>query len=390
MFSERTFVPGSNWYAQRLARARASAEFIDLAASNPTQVALPYDAAALRGALADAAWLEYQPESLGLLAARREVSQHFAKSGMHRVGPAPDPDQLLLTASTSEAYALLFKVLCEAGDSVLVPEPSYPLFSELARYESVQLISYKLGYDGAWAIDLDSVRRARRADTRAVIVVSPNNPTGNCLTRSEFSALQALELPLIVDEVFADFVTAPVADAQGDWTAVTQGLVFVLDGLSKWAGLPQVKLAWTVVVGDPELRQQALQRMEFVADAYLSVNGITQNAVHGLLRAAVPINAALKQRLTRNQEQLNRVLQGTAITQLHREGGWSVVLRLPSFLDEQAWLERFFDCQIGVQPGWFYDFSGGPFVVVSLLPEVEQFGEGMRRLAQEVEAACNL
>jgi alanine-synthesizing transaminase len=390
MFSSRTAIPeATNWYTARWARAaEESPLFIDLTQSNPTRVGLPYDELRLRHAVANADWLTYRPESRGATSARERLARHFAVSGVHRAGRVPDPEHLVLTASTSEAYGYLFKVLCDPGDSVLVPEPSYPLFEELARYDCVQLLPYRLLYDGAWHIDFDSLRRARRADTRAVLVVSPNNPTGSCLNASQLTALHELGLPLIADEVFADFCAHPAAESCSAWSSSDRGLVFILDGLSKWAGLPQCKLAWTVVAGEPAQRDNALRRLEFVADAYLSPNGFTQAAIGELLEAGRVTNRALKQRLAVNLMRLDHSVTGSVVTRLHYEGGWSAVLRLPAVLDEQAWLERCFAAGVGVQPGWFFDFGFSPVVILSLLPEPAVFQAGVERLIALVELAC--
>lgn len=388
MLSSRSSLPTiTDGFAARAAAARHGAGFLDLTLANPTLAHLEYDAERLKGALDAGDWLAYQPDSLGRLDARTLLAEHFMRSSALRRGAAPTPQQILLTSSTSEAYSNLFKLLCDPGDSVLVPEPSYPLFAELARYDSVELVPYRLAYDGAWHLDVDSLRRSKQARTRAVIAVSPNNPTGNCLKRTELDALMQLGLPIIVDEVFAGYLHTDVEEGCSGWAA-QNGLVFVLDGLSKWAGLPQAKLAWTIVQGDPHLRALALERLEFIADTYLSPNGFVQAALGGLLAAAERTHDSIHTRVCSNLAALDRLLVGSAANRLHLEGGWSSVLRLPGVLPENEWCERFLELGVGVQPGWFFDFGFEPTIVISLLPPAADFELAIGKLLAAVEVAC--
>lgn len=365
-FSRRTdFDPTPNAWTR--ARAAHPARH-DLTLSNPTRAALPYDAAAIARALADPAALTYAPHPFGLPAARAAVAAALDV----------DPARVVLTASTSEAYGWLFKLLCDAGDDVLAPAPSYPLFDHLAAFEGVALRSYRLRYTGAWEVDAATLTPGRR--TRAALIVNPNNPTGNYLHATDLASLRALDLPLICDEVFAPFaLSAPDADRVPTLAHATTGLAFVLGGLSKWAGLPQMKLGWIVVAGAPARVAQALERLELIADTYLSVSAPVQHAAAALLGG--PTQAAIAARVRANLAALRAAVAGTAVEVPRVEGGWYALLRLPAVRDDEAWALRFLrEAGVLVQPGWFYDLEGGPYVVVSLLPPEGDFAAGVEAL----------
>jgi alanine-synthesizing transaminase len=346
----------------------------DLTASNPTRAGIVYPPELL-GVLerAQAASLVYRPQPLGEPAAREAVA---------RVTGASATD-IMLTASTSEAYAFLFKLLCDPGDAVLVPAPSYPLFEHLAELEGVQARPYRLAYDGAWHIDLDSVRSALTPHVRALIIVSPNNPTGQYLSQSEADALAALGVPLIKDQVFAEFplVTGLARDPRPH----DECLTFTLDGLSKRAGSPQLKLGWTVVSGPEPARRQALERLELIADTFLSVGTPIQQALPGLLELCPQMTTAIVARCRENLATLARAVAEAPLTLLRAEAGWSSVLRLPKLKSEEALvLELIGEHEVLVQPGWYYDFESEPFVVTSLLTEPHVFAEGTARLVEYV------
>lgn len=369
--------------ALALEAARATRpDAIDLTASNPTRVALSYAAygPASEWAAPDAG--EYSPDALGLESARRAVAQHFPGSGA-----PPDPDRLLLVSSSSEAYFYLFTLLCDAGDEVLAPEPSYPLLAHLARYAGVSLVPYRLEYDGAWHIDLDSVRRARGPRSRAIVLISPNNPTGSYTSQSELDALAQLGLPLVSDEVFARYELEPRRDAPLSAFGASEALTFCIDGLSKSAGLPQLKLSWVTVGGPPAQADEALRRLSWLADTFLSVGTPVQLMLPHVLARAAAFRGSLIARLRRNLAALRAALDGSPATLLRVEGGWYAVTRLPDVASEEEWvLGLLTRGGVLAHPGHFYDFPhGAPHLVLSLLPEPELFARGARALRAEVD-----
>jgi alanine-synthesizing transaminase len=370
-----------NAFSAALHRAKhAGRKLFDLTLSNPTIADFPYDSAAILEALADPRLLHYAPEPFGLGEAREAVAAEWQRQG-HSI----DVRRIFLTASTSEAYSVLLKLLCDPGDEVLVPRPSYPLLEHLSHLESVRLVSYALTYDGAWHIDLESLERVLSPRTRAVITVSPNNPTGSFLKRDELAALSALGLPLISDEVFAAYPLTSSARRASSVLESSSRLTFALGGLSKSAGLPQIKLAWTAVGGPSTLVDPALERLEVLLDAYLSPSTPAQLALARLLRAGAPTQRAILERCRENLAALDRELQGSAATRLDVEGGWYAVLRLPETASEEYWvLELLERDDVVVHPGFFYDFAREPFVVLSLITPSPEFTEGVRRLAKRV------
>ncbi|HMA95614.1 MAG TPA: pyridoxal phosphate-dependent aminotransferase [Polyangiaceae bacterium] len=381
VFSQQTEFPNE---PNQLARARTQLirtgrPLLDLTPSNPTAVGLSFGSDWLQ-LLARSKSLAYDPEPFGALAARQAVAARWK----HR-GEAVPAEQIVLSASTSEAYSHLFKLLCNPGDEVLVPQPSYPLFEHLARLEHVHLAGYRLGYDGSWYIDLDSLRRAQTTRTKAVILVSPNNPTGSIVNEDELKVIAALGLPVISDEVFSTFLFGKSRTRYESAIGIDSTLVFVLDGLSKSLGLPQCKLAWTSVVGPKGLVEQALSRIEIIADAFLSVATPIQYALPELLEDEHDRHSVIISRLEQNLNVLEQLVRGSAATALATEGGWSAVLQLPSTRTESEWVLTLLE-QDGVwlQPGWFFDFERESFVVVSLLTPSEDFKTGIERLVRRV------
>lgn len=367
-----------------LAERRASGHpLIDLTLSNPTQAGLPYPADLL-APLADPAGLQYEPEPLGRRAAREAVAADFARRG-HGVSA----DCIALTASTSEAYAHLFTLLCDPGDEVLVPRPSYPLFDHLTAFQSVTAVPYDVEYHGHWQVDVGSVQRALSARTRALLVVSPNNPTGSWLQADELSALSTLcaarGLMLIGDEVFADY---PLESRPGAVSVLAQRdvLTVALGGLSKSIGLPQVKLGWMAVQGPDAEVHEFLQAYELVADTYLSVSTPVQVAAPALLARGAVVRAAIQSRTVANLQALDAALMSLpSVTRLPVEGGWCAVLQVPATDGEEALVLRLLqDDGVLVHPGYFFDFPREAFVVVSLLPETEVFTDGVRRMLARV------
>lgn len=362
------------------ARRRAGASIIDLTESNPTRIGLVYPPDLL-ATLADGRALEYDPQPLGLWSARAAVAADFRRRGI-----VLSADRVALTSSTSEAYALLFKLLCDAGDQVLVPHPSYPLFEHLTQLESVTAVPYALEYHGTWRIDLDSLRRAAAGDrVRAILVVSPNNPTGSFLHRDDLAAIADLaaerNLALIGDEVFADY-KLDASPAATHVLAAGQVLAFSLGGLSKSAGLPQVKLGWIGVGGPSPQVDAALAAYEIIADTYLSVSTPVQIAAADLIERGAAIRGQILSRVKQNLETLRSHAVATpSISVLAAEGGWSAVLQVPSLQPEEAlMLDLLEKDDVLVHPGYFFDFPREAFVVVSLLVEPAVFEKGARRL----------
>ena len=386
MFSNRT-----DWDLRpnRLARLleekrRARARILDLTESNPTRVGLrgPDD---LLAPLASPGGRLYEPTPFGLPAAREAVAADFARRG------APvEAERVVLTASTSEAYAFLFKLLCDPGDEVLVPRPGYPLFDYLASLESVHVRGYPIEHDGAWRLDLEALHGALSPRTRAIVVVSPGNPTGAYLKRTELEALQDLAaergLALVSDEVFADFAFSDdgrrVRSVAHDGPALT----FTLGGLSKTCGLPQVKLAWIAVTGPADQRRRALERLEVVADTYLSVSTPVQVAAPTILARCEEVQAPLRERIQGNLDILRRgLVPGSPASLLEPEGGWSAVLRVPATLSEEERVARLLrDRNVLVHPGYFFDFPREAYLVVSLLPPPPLFAEAVEGLGADL------
>lgn len=383
MFSSRLpAVLAPNAISRAVAALRsAGVPVLDLTETNPTLVGLTCPPDAL-SALSDPAASRYTPEPLGLGVARRAVAAEYERAG-HPI----DPDRIMLTASTSEAYALLFKLLCDAGDEVLIPQPSYPLFESLTRLEAVTARPYRLEYHGVWSIDRESVERALTSRTRAVLVVSPNNPTGSILRRDDrdWLASRAAErgIAVISDEVFADYPLRPARDASS-FLGEMRALTFVLGGLSKSAGLPQVKLGWLTAAGPGNAVAQAMDRLEVISDTFLSVSTPVQLAAPALVEAGRGVRARIQARLVTNLARLDQILGADSpITILPPEAGWSAVLRVPATMPEEALVLRLLnEAHVLVHPGFFFDFAEEAFLVVSLLPDPAVFEDAIERVVR--------
>jgi alanine-synthesizing transaminase len=366
--------------AVRQARAEGRA-LIDLTESNPTRAGFEYPSDLL-APLADAKGLVYEPSPFGRVDARQAVSRDYARRGV-----AVAADRIVLTASTSDAYSVLFKLLADAGDEVLVPRPSYPLFDHLTRLDLVEARPYDLEYHGSWSIDVGSVERALSPRTRALLLVSPNNPTGSFVSAKELEQLAALcaggGVPLIADEVFAEYELRPGAGAEAGHVLNRRGvLTFSLGGLSKSAGLPQVKLAWIAVAGPEAIVAEALERLEIICDTYLSVSTPIQLAASRLLEGAPVIRAQIQERIAANHRHLVEVAAlMPACSVLWADGGWNGVLQVPSFNSEEDLVVTLVT-KAGVltHPGFFFDFPRESYLVVSLLPPCHVFAEGLDRV----------
>ena len=342
---------------------------LDLTESNPTRAGLEYPVEEILDAMADARALQYVPEPRGLLSARQAIAAYYDNVPVSRI---------LLTASTSEAYAYLFKLLCDPGDEILSPRPSYPLFEFLAGLESVRVVQYPLRYDGVWHIDFDALERAITPRTRAIVVVNPNNPTGSFLKREEWYKLQKLGLPILSDEVFCDYAFSPDDSRIRTLTDAAEVPTFSMSGLSKIAGLPQMKLGW-IVAGGPG-HEAALDRLELIADTYLSVATPVQIALPRLLAASATVREQIIERTRSNLALLRRLT-----VPLHLEGGWYAILQVPRTRSEEDWAIALLDRRdVLVQPGFYFDFESEAFLVLSLLTPPDVFAEGLRRLLEEV------
>jgi aspartate/methionine/tyrosine aminotransferase len=383
------------------ARREAGLEVLDLTASNPTRCGFEYDEAGILAALRDRAALEYDPEPRGMLRAREAVCRYYAARGAH-VGP----ERIFLTTSTSEAYGWVFRLLCDAGDEVLIAQPSYPLFDFLAQIEDVRLVPYPLVYDHGWQIDLAGLRERVTERTRAITVVHPNNPTGHWTReRRELEAICGeFGLALIVDEVFLDYgmtrahpihdeaVDKDGAPAFGSGESFACGehscLTFVLSGISKIAALPQMKAAWICACGpDGELRE-AMERLEVVADTFLSMNAPVQCALPSWMASAAGMQEQIRRRTAANLRTLDAVLAGApAVTRLEVEAGWYAVLRVPALgSDEDLAVRLVEERGVSVHPGYFFGFPEAGWLVVSLLPEEREFRRGVEALCAELSA----
>jgi len=366
-------------------KRRAGAEILDLTESNPTRAGFSYPAGRILGAFADPRSLVYEPLPAGLRKARETAAAYYAARGQ-----AVEPERILITTSTSESYGYLFKLLADPGDEILAPRPSYPLFEFLAGLESVTIVQYGLVYDGRWSIDFHALESAAGPRTRAIVVVNPNNPTGSFLKRHELDRLVEIaarrNLAIISDEVFADFTFGPDEHRVTTLAGVEGALAFSLSGLSKIAGLPQMKLGWMVVSGPRELRRRAVERLELIADTYLSVGTPVQHAFPKLLEAGAEIRDAIARRVRENLEALRcAIAPDSPCRALDVEGGWYATIRAPRTHSEEEWTLRLLEeDNVLVQPGFFFDFESEAYFVLSLLAQPDVFREGTRRLLAKV------
>ncbi|HEU4416183.1 MAG TPA: pyridoxal phosphate-dependent aminotransferase [Candidatus Angelobacter sp.] len=385
MFASRT-----NWnlkpnrLAQALDRHRAGGrKLLDLTASNPTECGFRYDAAAIARALCTPASLQYHPDPRGLKSARHAVSAYYAGRG-----DQVSPDHLFLTVSTSEAYSYVFRLLCNPGDELLIPTPSYPLFDFLADVNDVKLIRYPLFYDHGWHIDLHSLEQAVTPRTRGIIVVHPNNPTGHYTRAQEIARLNqicsARQMAIVADEVFLDFALA--GGPRESFVANTGALTFTMSGVSKISGLPQMKFSWLAVSGPEDLKREALARLEMVADTYLSMNAPIQLAAPALLQQRISFQQQLMARVRANLAELDsQIALARKLSRLEIEGGWYAVVRVPATRpDEDLALDLLEKHDVYVHPGHFYDFASDGYLVLSLITPEPDFKEGLNRLLSAV------
>ncbi len=363
---------------------RSGRRLLDLTVSNPTQSFADYPHAAINAALSEISDYGYQPDPLGDLEARGAVCAYYQARGV-----LIKPEQLVLTASTSEAYGYLFKLLCDPGDEVLVPVPSYPLFTYLGALESVNTVPYRLEYDGSWYVDFGSLRQALSPRTKAILIVNPNNPTGTLLSPTERDELLLIaaqhNLPIVSDEVFADYNLGAKQFTSTSLMSTQATLNFVLNGLSKAAGMPQMKLGWIALNGPEEERNHALERLEVIADTYLSVGTPVTKALPRLLSIGSGIRERILERVRRNLAALDDRVRDTSAHRLHLDGGWSAIVQVPGTQTEEDWVTGLIEKHAVItQPGYFFDMSRGAYLVLSLITPPETFDEGVNQLRSYV------
>ena len=389
MFSDRT-----NWKLtrNRLTEALEDARsrpgtILDLTLSNPTRAGLQYDSARILASLASPNAMDYDPQPRGLLSAREAVAAYY--KNVHHI-PDFDTERLTLTSSTSEGYSFVFRLLCNPGDELLVPKPSYPLFEFLADLQDVKLVPYPLIYDHGWQMDFPSLERAVTARTRGVLVVHPNNPTGSYVHAHEQELLNTFSrqhrLALIADEVFLDY--AHKESPQRSFAANQDALTFTLSGISKISALPQMKVAWIAPSGPTQELQVAQQRLEIIADTFLSMNAPIQWATPALLDERQSIQSQLLERVLANLSEMDRQLaQQNSCQRLKVEAGWYAILRVPvTQTDEQLAIDLLRRKSVLVHPGHFYDFPSDGYLVLSLITPSEDFSKAVQRVLETVNA----
>lgn len=365
-------------------RKRSGLPLFDLTASNPTRCGFAYDAESILAPLCVPGALDYEPDPRGMLAARSAVCRYY-RDHEAMVGP----EQVFLTTSTSEAYSFVFRLLCDPGDEILIAQPSYPLFDFLASLDHVRLVPYPLFYDHGWHLDLEGLRRGVTPRTRAIVVVHPNNPTGHFTKLHERKALEELcsvhGLALIVDEVFLDYPLTEVS-VQSFAAGSHSVLTFVLSGMSKIAGLPQMKAAWIAAFGPEAELTQALSRLEVIADTFLSMNAPVQCALPVWIEHRQNIQQQIFKRTAANLQTLDALLSAQSmVDRLHAEGGWYAVLRIPALREgEDLAVELVREHGVSLHPGSFFGFPGNGHLVVSLLPEEKEFRSGIERVLDVV------
>jgi alanine-synthesizing transaminase len=382
-----------NLPSNRLSRAlqamkAAGQPFLDLTESNPTRCGILYNHAEIAKALSQPGIMLYQPEARGLPIARSAIAGYYRERGF-----SVSPDDLLLASGTSEAYGYLCKLLADPGDELLVPAPGYPILEILTPLEDVRLAHYRLVYQEGrgWKIDLERLRNSVSVKTRAIVVVSPNNPTGSFLKADELAEIGAIcrqfDCALIVDEVFSDYGRGDDPRRVSSAAGASSALTFVLNGFSKVVGLPQLKLSWIAVGGPADLRGQAMDRLELISDAFLSVGAPVQHAAASILAMRGEIQEQIRGRLESNHAALASALSTGPCRVRDREGGWYAVVSMPDEVsDEELVLRLLEEDGVLAHPGYFYDFPTGSFVVLSLLTHPDIFAQGVEKLASCVRS----
>ena len=381
MFASRTnWNLNSNRLSEALAKNRAARKpLLDLTASNPTECSFDYDRQGILQALSNPESLSYASDPKGLLSARRAVAAYYST----REISVPVED-IILTTSTSEAYSFVFRLLCNPSDELLIPEPSYPLFSFLADIQDVKLVPYPLLYDHGWQIDFHALQQSITERTRGIIVVNPNNPTGHFCKSAEMQKLNEIcwprKIAIIADEVFLDF--SLTENMPHSFTANIGCLTFTMSGLSKISGLPQMKAAWLIASGPEELKAQALARLDVIADTFLSMNTPVQLAMPAFLEFRQGFQKQVMARVRKNLAELDRQLSSqNSCARLDVEGGWYAVLRVPATRsDEDLATDLLNEQGVYVHPGHFFDFPADGYLIVSLITPEQDFKEGIKHL----------
>lgn len=388
-----TFSNCTNWdtHPTKLAsllheKQQRGEEIIDLTESNPTRCGFQYNTQSMLDALATRRSLLYEPNPKGLLLARTAIADWYLQQGV-----TLSAEHLFLTASTSEGYSFLFRLLCNAGDSVLMPKPSYPLLDYLCQLNDVIPQYYSLMYDGEWHIDFERLEKNITEKTRAIILVHPNNPTGSFIKQDERSRIEEFarqhNLPLIVDEVFGSFGFEQDKRRASSFANCEAVVTFTLNGLSKLAGLPQMKLAWIAVRGPEAKQEEALKRLEVITDTYLSVSTPVQQALPSLLKDSPLLTRQILERVRGNYHWLKDTLHsGSAMSLFHCEGGWNAILQLPNTQTDEEWGLKFLrERNILVHPGHLFDMQNTVGIVISLLVKREILASGIQAMREIVE-----
>jgi len=387
MFSSRTqwnMLPNSLSRLVAAKRLRGEA-LLDLTESNPTHCGFSYPEKEILGGLAHPSSLLYQPDPRGLPLARKAIAHYYGTLGV-----AVNPENIILTASTSEAYSFLFKLLCNAGEEIIVPQPSYPLLEYLCQLNDVALRHYRLVYDGEWHIDFEMLQSAMTSRTRAIVLVHPNNPTGSYIKQNEFERVCAIaahyHCAVIVDEVFQPYSLFPDIHRANILAYRSSSLVFSLNGISKLLGLPQLKLSWIVVSGHAPHTGESLDRLDIIADTFLSVNTPVQAAMPQLLSSVSQIESQILERVRQNYTVLQKSFMNSHTSVFHVEGGWYAILRLPQMYNDDQWAEKFLLHEnIIVQPGHYYGIEQKSCIVFSLLPVGDQVADAIKKMHKFIE-----
>jgi len=358
----------------------------DLTISNPTECGLSYPVERILSAISAPDSLHYSPDPKGLHSAREAIARFYREQNV-----VVDPSDIFITSGSSESYAHLFRILCNPGDSVLIPAPSYPLFDYLARINDLTTESYELSYDHGWHLDLSSLRKAVTASTRAIILINPHNPTGMFLKHEDFVKIQEIaadrELSLIVDEVFSAYGTGETAGRVATTAGMNGCLTFTLNGLSKLCALPQMKLGWVVVGGTRQTTREASERLEIVSDTFLSANTPVQHGLTELFRAGEGVREQIMARCAANRDVLvSRLSHGSVCSVLESEGGWNAIMKVPTTKSEEAWALELLEREgVFVYPGYFFDFTGEGYLVVSLLVDPAEFRRSVEVLLNYID-----
>ena len=387
MFSSRTNWPLTPNRLSKLLRERRARglPILDLTESNPTHCGFAFNGEEILAPFHNPRALTYEPDPRGLRTGREAVAQYYSERGVHL-----DPDQIFLTASTSEAYSFVFRLLANPGDKILAPQPSYPLFDFLGTLNDVEVLPYPLVYDDGWQVDLEALASRWESRVRAVLVVHPNNPTGSYIRTRERDRMIEICHPsgaaIIADEVFADYGLAADPERMVTHAQNSEALTFTLSGLSKICALPQMKLGWIVVTGPPELRSQAQARLEVIADTYLSVSAPVALATPAWLAHRHAIQSQILERVQANLRKLDELLTPSLpVSRLKVEGGWYAILRVPSTRSDEDWAaELLTQDGVSVHPGHFYDFPSEGFLILSLLPTREVFEDALGKVISRI------